>query len=105
MAKDVGTRRIPVTGIDRHGADFQDDMFAYQAKLRKVIPSWLFDWLGGIRGKAAESRRTGVLILKRPGMLDRDALVVVTWADWLELHGAPRAADMTPTPTGETVDA
>ena len=87
-ARDVGTERIPVTG-ERHGADFGDALFAYQLKVRKVIPQWCFDWLGGICATAAATNRVGVLVLNQPRKPRRDALVVLRWADWIELHGQP----------------
>ena len=92
MARDVGTERIPVTG-ERCGADFQTEMFAYQLKVRKVIPTWLGEWLSGIRGKASDSRRVGVLVLKRPGERDEDATVCVAWRDWVDLHGEIKRVD------------
>ena len=87
LARAVGTRRIAVTG-ERNGADFRRGMFAYQSKLRRVIPRWLFKWSAGIVRSAADRDQIGILILKRPHMRDRDALVVLRWQDWVELHGA-----------------
>jgi hypothetical protein len=85
-ARDVGTERIPVTG-ERDGADFVSGPFAYQLKVRKVIPAWIGAWLGGICAMAARSNRTGVLVLNRPHRPRRAALVVLRWSDWVELHG------------------
>lgn len=62
-------------------------MFAFQFKLRRALPGWLFDWLNGIVGSAQDTRRVGVLVLKTPGMTDADALVVLRWSDWVDLHG------------------
>ena len=33
--------------------------------------------------------KAGVLVLKHPGQKDTDALVVLSWADWVDLHGVP----------------
>lgn len=85
-ARDVGTERIPVTG-ERDGADFVAGPFAYQLKVRKVIPAWIGAWLGGICAMAARSNRTGVLVLNRPHRPRRAALVVLRWQDWVDLHG------------------
>lgn len=87
IAADCGGRRIPVTGIDRHGADVVTPMFHVQAKLRKSIPAWLGLWLSGIVGTASDAGKIGVLVLKRPRQKDTDALVVLRWADWVALHG------------------
>lgn len=92
MARDVGTERIPVTG-ERHGADFADGIACYQLKVRRAIPSWLWDWLSGIRGAGQRAGKAGVLVLKHPRQQDTDALVVLTWADWVSLHGDARRGE------------
>jgi hypothetical protein len=79
-AKALGGRRIPVTGIDRAGADVVSDMFFYQVKLRKSIPSWT----------ASDQGKVGVLVLRRPRQEDADALVVLRFSDWRDLHGEVR---------------
>lgn len=84
LCRDVGTTRIPVTG-ERHGADGRTNLFAFQFKLRRSLPAWIFAWLDGICGAAGD--KTGVLVLKRPRMKDADALVVLRWRDWVALHG------------------
>ena len=86
MAKDVGTTRIPVTG-ERLGSDASNALFCFQFKLRRIIPIWLFQWVGGIVETAARQGKVGVLVLKRPRMDDTEALVVVRWKDWVDLHG------------------
>lgn len=85
MARKVGTERIPVTG-ERHGADARTSRFAYQFKLRRTLPVWLWDWLSGIVSTAGDGQ-VGVLVLKRPRERDGEALVVLRWRDWVELHG------------------
>jgi hypothetical protein len=89
MARDVGTSRVPVTGIDRHGADFSDGLTCYQLKVRKAIPRWLWDWLSGIQGHAKDKGKAGALVLKRPRQKDEDAIVILSWRDWVSLHGSP----------------
>jgi hypothetical protein len=86
MCRDVGTERIPVTG-ERDGADGSTSLFAFQFKLRKSLPGWLWTWLAGIRSHAKDKGKVGVLVLKRPRQRDAEALVVLTWDDWCELHG------------------
>jgi hypothetical protein len=88
-SRDMGTERIPVTG-ERHGADGATAMFCFQYKLRNALPDWLFEWLGGIVGTAERQQKIGVLVLKTPGMEDRDAIVMLRWSDWVDLHGAAR---------------
>jgi hypothetical protein len=87
MARDVGTERIPVTG-ERAGADCTNRLFCFQFKLRRVFPDYLWTWLDGIVGRAATSGKVGVLVIKKPHQRDSDALVVVRWRDWVDLHGA-----------------
>lgn len=84
-ARAVGTTRIPVTG-ERHGADYKTELFAYQLKIRKVIPAWLFEWLHGICSTAGKDQ-VGVLVLNRPRCRTGDALVVLRHSDWVDLHG------------------
>lgn len=88
MARDVGTTRIPVTG-ERHGADFEDALACYQLKVRNSLPGWLFTWLSGICWNAGPKGKIGVLVLNRPRRRRQDALVIVTWGDWVALHGQP----------------
>lgn len=83
----LGGRRIPVTGIDRHGADVEHDVFSYQCKLRRGQPSYLREWLAGIVGSAATSGKVGIVIWKEPGRRDDEALVVLRLKDWQDLHG------------------
>lgn len=92
VAKDLGGRRIPVTGIDRHGADVVSQMFHCQIKLRRALPAWLFAWLSGIVADAKPAGKVGILILRKPRMEDADALVVLRYADFVDLHGTPEQA-------------
>lgn len=89
MAKDAGTERIPVTG-ERNGADARNSLFCFQFKLRRSLPGWLWDWLGGIVASAERGGKVGVLVLKKPRQKDAEALVVLRWQDWIDLHGEIR---------------
>ena len=75
---------------ERHGADFEDPTFAYQVKVRRALPTWLFRWLEGIIGRAAATGRTGVLVLNTPRSPRRNALVCLRWSDWLAVQGIRR---------------
>lgn len=86
FARAVGSERKPCDGT-RDGADFEDSLAVYQLKVRAAIPGWLWNWLTGIRSTAAKTRRVGVLVLKHPRRHDDGALVVLTWRDWVDLHG------------------
>lgn len=92
LAKQVGTTRIPVTG-ERHGADFRQPMFAYQAKLGYGFPAYLRTWLDQIRGKARDTGQIGVVVWRAKGMRNADALVCLRWDDWVALHGAPKVEE------------
>lgn len=89
MSRDMGTERIAVTG-ERDGADAAAGLFVFQFKLRKVIPEFLFRWLGGIVATGERQGKVGVLVLKTPRMRDDESVVMVRWRDWVELHGAMR---------------
>ncbi len=91
FARDVGHERKPCDGT-RAGADFADGLCAYQLKVRKAIPSWLWHWLTGIQGDAERVGKIGCLVLKHPRQQDEDALVVLSWRDWVALHGQPQEA-------------
>lgn len=86
VAAALGGRRIPVTGIDRDGADVVTPMFAVQVKLRRSLPAWLFAWLGGIV-RTTPDGKVGILILRTPRMRDAEALVVMRFSDFTALHG------------------
>jgi hypothetical protein len=88
----MGTERIPVTG-ERAGADAATSMFCFQFKLRRSFPGWLWEWLSGIRSSAAPSGRVGVLVLKKPRQKDAEALVVLSWKDWCDLHGTENGSE------------
>lgn len=92
IAADCGGRRIPVTG-ERHGSDVDAAMFCYQLKVRRALPRWLFDWLAGIVASAKAKGKVGVLVLNIPRRPRRDALVLVRWSDWCDLHGRPDVDD------------
>ena len=92
-SRDFGVERIPVTG-ERHGADGVCAMFSFQFKKRKALPSWLFEWLDGICVAAKRTNTVGVVVMKTPGMEDGDALVVLRWRDWVDLHGPEKFGQM-----------
>lgn len=89
-SRDMGCERQPVTG-ERGGADnAAHPLFAFQMKLRRSLPVWLFRWLDGITSTATRDGKVGVLVLKRPRLEDGDAVVVLRWRDWVDLHGPVR---------------
>lgn len=101
VAEDLGGQRIPVTGIDRDGADVVTPLFAVQVKLRKALPAWLWGWLSGIRSTAAPVGKVGILILKRPRQKDTEGLVVMSYGDFVDHFGSVKAH---PDPIQQTQD-
>ena len=87
VAKALGGERVPVTGKGRADRDVEAGMFYYQTKYRDKIPSWLFEWLDGIVLTAKRAEKVGALVLNQPGRDTADALVVVRFSDWVDLHG------------------
>jgi hypothetical protein len=87
VAKDLNGQRIPVTGIDRHGADVITPMFAVQVKRRQGLPGYLRDWLGGICSTA--NGKVGIVIWNELGKRDGEAVVVMRYCDFIDLHGKP----------------
>jgi len=94
MARDMGTQRIAVTG-ERAGADAENTMFVFQFKLGRSMPSYLRSWLAGIRaaGAARRPEKIGVVCWKPKHGQDEDAVVLVSWRDWVALHGAVAPAE------------
>jgi hypothetical protein len=86
LCRDVGTERIPVTG-ERDGADGATEVFCFQFKLRRKLPSWLWVWLGGIVAAGQRAGKVGVLVVKQPRQRDNEAIVMLRWQDWVDLHG------------------
>lgn len=86
LCVDMGTTRIPANG-ERHGADGTTELFCFQFKLRRRLPTWLWAWLDGVSSVARPVGKIGVLVLKVPHQRDTDALVVLRWKDWQDLHG------------------
>lgn len=87
VADDLLGHRIPVTGIDRDGADVVTPLFHVQVKLRKTLPTWLWGWLRGIVSDAAPHGKVGVLVLKKPRQRDAEGLVVLRYGDFVDLVG------------------
>lgn len=83
-----GIRR-PVTGLDRGDGDVFTPMFEIQCKLRNGQPDYLLRWLDGICATASQRNRIGVVVWKSPGQgkPDGDALVIMRWRDFVDLHG------------------
>lgn len=87
IAKRHKGRRIPVTG-ERAGADVVcDGPFVVQAKLGRCCPTYLRDWLDGIRAAGARQDKIGIVVWKPKGARDDNALVLLSLRDWLDLHG------------------
>lgn len=92
VASDLQGHRVPVTGLDRAGADVVTPMFHCQLKLRRALPAWLWAWMDGICRTTPEGK-VGILILRTPRQRDTDALVVMRYSDFVDLHGSPQPLD------------
>jgi hypothetical protein len=86
VARDHACERIPVSG-ERDGADARNAMFSFQTKLRRAIPKCIREWSDAIHRAAQRHGTIGVLIVKEPGKHDDNALVIVRYHDWIDLHG------------------
>ena len=62
-------------------------------KLRRAIPKCIRAWSDSIHSTAKRSGKLGVLIVKEPGKHDENALVILRYGDWVDLHGSPQAED------------
>lgn len=84
-----GVERQPVTG-ERDGSDSQPHpMFVISCKLRKSVPKTIREWSDSIHRCAVRNSKIGVLIVKEPGKHDENALVILRYRDWVDLHGSP----------------
>lgn len=65
-------------------------LFEVQCKLRKGQPEYLTAWLAEVCRTAKARDRVGVVVWKEPGRGkdDAEALVVMRFADFVDLHGA-----------------
>jgi hypothetical protein len=90
-AERLGGRRRPVTGLDRGDGDVFNNMFEAQCKLRTGQPDYLKRWLDSIVRTAKDRGRIGIVIWREPGRgkVDDDALVVMRFSDFVDLHGKP----------------
>src|SRR5262245_56143934 len=87
----LGGRRRPVTGLDRGDGDVFTPMFEVSCKLREGQPAYLRHWLAEICRTATARNRIGVVVWKTPGQGkdDGDALVVMRFRDFVDVHGLP----------------
>lgn len=92
VAEVLGGQRIPVTGIDRHGADVVTPLLHVQVKHGRNRPSYLRDWLDGICGTAKDAGKVGIVVWSAPREAQGDALVVMRLSDFESLHGTLRPA-------------
>lgn len=91
VSRDHGCERQPVTGERDAGDSTPHPVFSFQMKLRKAIPKCIRQWSDGICATAQREGKVGVLIVKEPGLHDVNALVILRYRDWLDLHGSPEA--------------
>jgi hypothetical protein len=87
LADRMGGRRIPVTGIDRHGADVVTPMFHIQSKHGRSRPGYLRDWLSGICGTAKDAGKIGIVVWSAMREDGDDAIVLMRLRDFQDLHG------------------
>ena len=88
ISRDHGVERQPITG-ERDGSDaMPHPLFCFQMKLRKAIPKSIREWSDSIHRTAQRAGKCGVLIVKEPGKHDGNALVILRYADWVDLHGS-----------------
>ena len=92
VAKAIGGQRIPVTGIDRHGADVQHELFAVQVKHGRRRPQHLRDWLDGICGQA-HAGQVGIVVWADNNERLGDAVVLMRFSDFQDLHGSPSSEE------------
>lgn len=87
-ARDHGVERTPVSGRqqDKGGLDWETAMFCAQTKLGYSEPAYLREWVDGIVRHAIARGKVGIVIWKPPRVRDENALVILRYRDWLDLH-------------------
>lgn len=90
ISKRLGGKRIPVTGIDRHGADVVTPLLHVQVKTGRNRPSYLADWLDGICADAQPHGKAGVVIWQATRERIAESVVVMRLSDFEALHGKVR---------------
>lgn len=101
MASFFGGKRIPVTGRQGKDRESKDIATPYphtvDVKSRKVIPKYLYQWLGNLQAVCGANHP--VVILHRPGTEYKTALVLLNITDYKELlvkaYGNPTGNDGT----------
>lgn len=88
VAEALGGIRIPVTGVDRDGADVITPLLHVQVKHRKSLPGYLRDWLSGIRKTARQADKVGIVVLHIPGTPYAESVVLMSLSDFKDLHGS-----------------
>lgn len=94
LAHDLGGERLPVSGRTKDEPDAETPMFVIQSKHKKSHPSYLWTWLSGICGVAKDRNKTGILVISKPRQDRSEALVIMRYADFLELHGVHREEEL-----------
>lgn len=87
VAERLGGRRIPVTGLDRHGADVVTPLFHVQCKHGRNRPGYLREWLDGICGTAGDAGKIGMVVWSTLREDQGDAIVLMKLSDVEALHG------------------
>lgn len=95
VATVLGGRRIPVTGVDRHGADVEAGMFKVQVKHGRRRPKHLREWLDGICSQATAGQ-IGIVIWADNNERLTDAVVLMKMKDFTDLHGTPKSEGQVP---------
>lgn len=94
VSRDHGVERQAVTG-ERDGSDCQPHpLFVLQMKLRKCIPKSIREWSDSIHRTAQRADKIGVLVIKEPGKHDDNALVILRYKDWIDLHGSATSNEL-----------
>lgn len=91
VAKVLNGKRIPVTGIDRHGADVVTPLLHVQVKHGRRRPAFLAEWLDGICGTAEACGKIGMVVWSANREPQGDAIVMLKLSDFEQLHGKVQA--------------
>ena len=90
VATDMHTKRLPVSGRqeDLGGSDVEPTkLFGVSCKLGYTMPGYLSQWLAAICGWCAPRGLVGIVVWKKKGGRDKDAVVLMRYEDFVDLNG------------------
>ena len=78
---------------DLGGSDYEDGLVCFSHKHSYNQPGYMLGWLRAITTFALGRKKIGCIVWHKKGGRMNDSLVVIRFADWVQLHGDPRRGE------------